>query len=389
MTSRERLIKTINGEIVDRVPVSLFIHDEGNFLKQVYSNLNLDNPLDGKLKLIDLQRELGVDINLRMLHGMTPFWITYGGLNTETQTDNWEINLKEYRRGNSLVKSYLIKTPKKEFSQEFSISEVAPGTLNYACTKKPIKNKKDLEVAMEYEPPMDKNFPKKVKGIVEKVRSYLRDSGVTSIWSPSCAFNAAANLIDLDMLYSLFLIDMPFFEKLINFSIKRTFPFIKAICKSGVDIINLGGNVPGGFLGKKIYDKYALPYEKKYIEFAKSFCTKTLYHNCAQSMVLIESYKELSSDIVEPFAPPPFGDNDLVEVKKRSEGKFTIIGNVDQVNVIKDGTIDLVKEITKETVEIGKVGGGFILQNADYFEYGTPIENIEAYIKIGIEYGGY
>ena len=389
MKSRERLLKTINREAVDRVPVSLFILDEGNFLKQVYSNLNLDNPLDGKFKLIDLQREFGVDIHLRMLNGMTPLWITYGGLNTETQTDNWRVSINEYERGKSLVKSYLIKTPEREFSQEFSISEIAPGTFSYACTKKPIKTIEDLEVAMRYEPPMDKNYPKKVKGIVEKVRSYLRDDGVTSIWSPSCAFNAASNLIDLDLLYSLFLLDMPFFEKLISFSIKRTFPFIKAICESGVDIINLGGNAPGGFLGKKIYDKYALPYEKKYIYFAKSFGTKTLYHNCGLSMALIESYKELGSDIIEPFSPPPFGDNDLAEVKKRSEGKFTIIGNVDQVNVIKDGTIDLVKEITKKTVEIGKIGGGFILQNADYLEYGTPIENIEAYIKIGIEYGGY
>ena len=375
---------------MDRVPVSLFIHDEGNFLKQVYSNLNRDNHLDCKFKLIDLQREFGVDINLRMLHGMTPLWITYGGLNTETQSDCWEVFLKkEHKRGNTLVKSYTIKTPKGEFSQEFSISEIAPGTLNYACTKKPIKNIKDLEVTIEYEPSMDKNYPKKIKGIVEKVRSYLRDDGVTSIWAPSCAFNAASNLIDLDMLYSLFLSDMPFFAKLISFSIKRTFPFIKAMCESGVDIINLGGNAPGGFLGKKNYDKYALPYEKKYISFAKSFGTKALYHNCGLASALIESYKELGSDIIEPFTPPPFGDNDLAEVKKKSEGKFIIIGNVDQVNVIQKGTIDLVKEITKKTVEIGKVGGGFILQNADYFEYGTPIENIEAYIKIGIEYGGY
>lgn len=388
MNSRERLIKTINGEKTDRVPVALFINDEGNFLKQVYSNLDLDNPLDGKLKLIDLQRELGVDINLRMLNGMRPLWV-YGGLNTKTQTDNWEIKSDEYKRGNSLVKSYLIKTPKKEFSQEFSISEIAPGTLNYACTKKPIKNIEDLEVAIEYEPPMDKNYPGKIKGIAEKVKSYLGEDGVTSTWAPSCAFNAASHLVDLDMLYSLFLIDLPFFEKLISFSIKRTFPFIKAMCESGVDIINLGGNAPGGFLGKKIYDKYALPYEKKYIEFARSFGTKTLYHNCGQSMALIESYKELGSDIIEPFAPPPFGDNDLGEVKKRSEGKFTIFGNIDQISVIKNGTIDLVKEITKKTVKIGKVGGRFVLQNADYFEYGTPIENIEAFIKTGIEYGGY
>ena len=389
MTPRERILSVINGGIPDRVPVSLFIHDEGNFLKQACPDLDLDKPLDCKYKLIDLQRELGLDIHLRMLHGMTPFWISYGGLNTEIQTDNWEVASKEYKRGNSIVKSYIIKTPEREFSQEFSISEIAPGTISYACTKKPIKKIKDLEAAIKYEPYMDKNYPKKVKSIVEKVKSYLGDDGVTSIWAPGGSFNAASNLIDLDMLYSLFLTDKPFFEKLIGFCIKRTFPFIKALCLSGIDIINLGGNVPGGFLGKKMYDRYVLPYEKKYIKYAKNFGTKTLYHNCGQAMELINSYKELGSDIVEPFSPPPLGDGNLKEAKEKSEAKFTIIGNVDQVNVLQKGSINLVKEVTKETVEIGKTGGKYILQTADYLEYGTSIDNVKAYIETGIKYGSY
>ena len=116
MKSRERILRTINGDKTDRVPVSLFIHDEGNFLSQVYNNLNVSDPLDCKFKLIDLQRNLGADIHLRMLHGMTPSWISYGGLNTDAQNESWKVISEERKRGNSLVKSYIIKTPKKEFT---------------------------------------------------------------------------------------------------------------------------------------------------------------------------------------------------------------------------------------------------------------------------------
>ena len=389
MTPRERILSVINGDIPDRVPVSLFIHDEGNFFKQACPDLNLDNPLECKFKLIDLEKELGLDIILRMLHEMTPFWISYGGLSTEINTENWEISLKEYRRGNSLVKSYSIKTPKREFSQEFSISEIAPGTFSYACTKKPIKTIEDLRVAIKYEPPMDKDYPKKVKEIVTKVKFYLGDYGITSIWVPGGSFNAASNLIDLNMLYSLFLTDKLFFEKLMDFCIKRTFPFIEAVCSSGIDTVSIGGNVPGAFLGSKFYNKYVLPYEKKYIEIAKSSCVRTIYHNCGQIMDLINSYKKLGSDIVEPFSPPPLGDGDLREAKEKSDGKFVIIGNIDQVNVLQKGSINLVREVTKKTVEIGKLGGKYILQTADYLEYGTPIDNVKAYIETGIKYGGY
>jgi uroporphyrinogen decarboxylase len=389
MKSRERLLKVINGEITDRVPVSLFIHDEGNFLRQIYEDLDLENPVDCKYKLIDLERELGLDIILRMLHGMTPFWISYGGLNIDTETKNWKISLKQYQRGHSLVKSYLIKTPEREFNQEFSISEVAPDTFNYACTEKPIKNVEDLRAAVKYEPPMDKGYPKKVKEIVTRAQLYLEDDGITSIWVPGGSFNAASNLISLNTLYSLFLTDEPFFNRLIDFCIERTFPFIKAICQSGVDTVSIGGNVPGGFLGQKFYEKYAFPYEKKYIDYAKSFGVKTIYHNCGDIMALVDSYKELGSDVVEPFSPPPLGDGNLGEGKKRSEGKYAIIGNVDQVNVLQKGSIDMVREITRKTVEIGKVGGKYILQSADYLEYGTPVENLKAYVETGLKYGRY
>jgi len=358
-------------------------------LSQIYPDLNLEDPVKCKFKLIDLERDLGVDIILRMLNGVRPFWATYGGLNIETQTENWEIKVKKHKWGDSLVESYSIKTPERELSQDFSISEIAPGTFNYACTKKPIKTMDDLEVAMKYEPRMRDNYARELKEIIYKVKSYLGDDGITSIWVPAGAFNAAAGLVDLDLLYSVFLVDKPFFEKLMIFTLERTSPFIEATCDSGVDTISVGGNVPGGFLGSKIYEEYVLPYEKKYIELAHSRGVKTIYHNCGQIMALVNSYKELGSDVVEPFSPPPLGDGDLREAKKRSDGKFVIIGNVDQVNVLKDGSEELVRKITEETIRIGKPGGKFILQNADYLEYGTPLENVKAYIETALEYAAY
>jgi len=46
MNSRERLLRTINGEVTDRVPVTLFIQviqDHGHFVHQLYPGID---PLD-------------------------------------------------------------------------------------------------------------------------------------------------------------------------------------------------------------------------------------------------------------------------------------------------------------------------------------------------------
>jgi hypothetical protein len=62
---------------------------------------------------------------------------------------------------------------------------------------------------------------------------------------------------------------------------------------------------------------------------------------------------------------------------------------VDQVNVLKKGGVDDVRRVTRQTVETGKRGKKFILQTADHLEYGTPLDNIKAYVEPGLQFGMY
>jgi uroporphyrinogen-III decarboxylase len=147
--------------------------------------------------------------------------------------------------------------------------------------------------------------------------------------------------------------------------------------------------VPGGFLGSENYERYVLPYEKRYFNNVQSLGVKALYHNCGEIMALAEQYKKLGADIVEPFAPPPLGDGNLEKAKSISNGAYVIVGNVDQVNVLKKGTLQDVELVTRETIQIGKKGGRFILQTADYLEYGTPIDNVKKFVETGLSYARY
>ncbi len=82
MTSRERFLKVINGQMPDRVPVTLFLSDQGHFLEQMYPDID---PLDYQalqLKVIEIQKQFGVDVFVRMLFGINdPIGIHCGGLN--------------------------------------------------------------------------------------------------------------------------------------------------------------------------------------------------------------------------------------------------------------------------------------------------------------------
>jgi len=66
-----------------------------------------------------------------------------------------------------------------------------------------------------------------------------------------------------------------------------------------------------------------------------------------------------------------------------------VIGEVDQVNVIQKGTLEQIKQVTKETIETGKKNGPFIIQSADFLEYNTPVENVEMFVKTALENAAY
>ena len=104
MNSRERFQAVLNGKMPDRVPVTLFIQDQGHFLNQVYPRLDPGDFEASQLKVIEIQRQLGVDVFVRMLFGLNdPLSIHMGGLNLSQQTDAWEVQTRESRQGNTVV----------------------------------------------------------------------------------------------------------------------------------------------------------------------------------------------------------------------------------------------------------------------------------------------
>ncbi|NQU21142.1 MAG: hypothetical protein HQ567_07650 [Candidatus Nealsonbacteria bacterium] len=390
MTSRERFLAVLRGEMPDRVPVTLFIQDQGHFLTQIYPDVDPWDYGQNQRNVIEIQKQLGLDVFVRMLFGLNdPLSIHMGGLNVSRSTENWEVTTEVRQRENTRGERSTIRTPDGTLTQEMSQHEIRPGTLLYCCTEKPIKSPADLDVAIRYEPGIPDSWPAEARRKVQQLKAEVGDAGILGSWSPHGPFNNASLLVDQETLYSLFLTDIEFYDRLMNFAMNRGLDYTRAIDEAGVDVHCVGGNVPGGFLGKKTYDRYVLPYEKRYIDFVQQNGTPAIYHNCGQIMNLAESYKDLGVQVVEPFSPPPLGDADLAEATRIVDGDYVMIGNIDQVNVLQKGTVDDVRRKTEQAIKIGRPGGKFILQSADFLEYDTPMDNLEAYVRTAKQFRDY
>ncbi len=390
MNPRERLLKAINGEETDSVPVSLFIQDHGHFIHQLHPEID---PLDYEqltFRVIDYQKKLGCDVFARMIFDLYhPINICLGGVNDGEETDTWQVETEIIEQGNNYTKNSKITTPEGILTQVFTRTAQNRGTFVYACTKKPIVTERDLDIAMKFEPRMSREYGEMVTHKIRRIKDYLGEDGILGTWVSGGPFNNASMVFDHDHLYMLFMSDPGFFDKLMRYTTDRTLDYTKTFIDAGADVMLVGGNVAGGFLGREVYETYILPYEKKYIDFIQDTGTPAVYHNCGQIMNLVESYKELGAQVVEPFSPVPLGDADLKKAKEIVAGDYVMIGGVDQVNVLKKGSLEEVIKTTSETINIGKVGGKFIMQSVDFLEYNTPFENVEAFVETALENASY
>lgn len=386
MTGKERFKQVFNGKMPDRVPVTLFIVEQGHFITQVFPTVDPYDYKTMQLKVIEFQKEIGCDVFVRLVFGVNdPISIHYGGLKTDVQTENWEVKTTSKQSRDTTIYHSDIKTPEGIISQDYSAYQSRPGTFMYSCTTPPIKTAKDLELAIKYEPRMDPEYPQRIRLWLNDIKKAVGDDGIVGSWSPHGPFNNASMLISQNDLYSLFLVEPEFYHRLMNFAMDRVMPYALAIEEAGVDVQCVGGNAPGGFLGNEIYDNYILPYEKKYIDALQNNGTPVMYHNCGKIMNLVDSYKKLGARIVEPFSPHPLGDADLKTAKQQVGNDYVILGGVDQVNVLQKGNIKQVEKITRETMEKGKPGGNFIIQSADFLEYNTPVKNVKAFVETALK----
>jgi len=76
-------------------------------------------------------------------------------------------------------------------------------------------------------------------------------------------------------------------------------------------------------------------------------------------------------------------------VKERYLGRLCCIGNVDNKTTLVSGSVEEVIAETKECLEIGMPGGGYIVSSDHSFHDDIPLENIYAMIETVKKHGTY
>ena len=394
-SSRERILKVIRHEIPDRVPVALFFASIPSFITTLYPELpGLDRLVEHpeeELKycrrIVEFCKQMGADLILRPnWHRPLAIWM---GINPESSAD-WQVSITTSREGKNVYEVMQIRTPAGDLRQVKKKCWLGRGFYTEANVEPAIKNDRDLDVLIEYEPRPDDSIYERVFAHLKPLQGLVGEDGVFVPWIGCGPFNTASYMRDLGDLLMDPYINPGFYHRFLDYCAQRNLRYALPVCATRPDMIAVGGNAAGADLvSKQYYDKFVLPHEKCYVQGIQATGVPVLYHNCGHIMALLESYVEMGIAALESFSPLPLADADIGEAKRRVGGQVILMGGIDHKNLLEDGTADEVSEATRRVVEGGKPGGMFILSEADYLEEKCKLQNIEAMVETAIECGKY
>ncbi len=147
----------------------------------------------------------------------------------------------------------------------------------------------------------------------------------------------------------------------------------------------------GGLISRKHYQEFVLPYEKKVIAGVnRCFPDLPVYtHTCGKIGDRLDLMLETGSRGVDTLDPPPLGTVELSEAKRILRGRAFIKGNIDPVNTMLRGTVEVVRTDAHGRLQVGMPGGGYILSTACSVAPATPPENLAALVEAAEEFGKY
>ncbi len=154
-----------------------------------------------------------------------------------------------------------------------------------------------------------------------------------------------------------------------------------AQARHGVDAVLLSSAYAGGgFISSRMYRRFVLPYEQRVIEAIHTGApgVPVYTHTCGHLNDRLELLMETGTDGVDTLDPPPIGNTELADAKRRIGDRMFIKGNMNSVHLLQAATVDSVASTPAERLRDGMPGGGYILSTACSVSPRVAPEKLEA-----------
>jgi len=168
--------------------------------------------------------------------------------------------------------------------------------------------------------------------------------------------------------------------------------FMKAVGDI-VDVVMIGDDLAGQegpLFSPGLYRRLVKPRQKRLVRHLKSLTrAKIWYHTCGDASALLPDLIDNGIDILNPVQVGLKG-MDPQSLKTRFGRNLTFWGGgIDAQHVLPFAAPAGVREAVRANIEAFKPGGGYIFNNVHNIQKGVPPENIVALFDAAFEFGRY
>jgi len=375
MNSRERVLKTLNHEEADRVPVDIGGTSCTTMVEPVYKKLlkryhvndHQYGIIHSVMRSVDICEEvkdlLSSDTDIMCLNEPSGGRIE---LTASGFVDEWGINYRKSKVGDDFY---------------------------YDICKNPLANA-NLEDLKNYPwpDPFDKvrykGLKEKAKELAKKNRFVLGNILESAIFEIAWAMRGFAKfLMDL-------IINKEFAHALlekITFIQKTIYEKFLEEVGEHIDMVFIADDLATQdslLFSPALYREMIKPYQAEYFKVKNKNNLKLLYHSCGNISALLNDFVEIGVDSINPVQVSAKG-MDPERLKEEFGEKICFWGGVDTQTILNSPDKNVVKNAVENLVKILAPGGGFILTSVHNVQNDVPVENIKTMAETALSVGKY
>ena len=160
-----------------------------------------------------------------------------------------------------------------------------------------------------------------------------------------------------------------------------------------VDVIMIGDDLAGQsgpLFRPETYRAVVKPRQKRLVQYIRSrTAAKIWYHTCGSCMAYIPDLLDNGVDILNPVQISAQG-MDPAALKATFGDRLVFWGGgIDSQHVLPSATPEMVRQHVCRNMEAWKPGGGYVFNNVHNIQAGVPPENVVALFDAAYECGGY
>jgi len=233
------------------------------------------------------------------------------------------------------------------------------------------------------DPNKDGRMPAKLHAL-RKLRGHFGDK-VCIVGSNAAPFSSTCLLYGLQETMMLIYTDPKLLHATNDFFVELQKMWGIAQFEAGAHATWLGdANAMSHLISVKQYEEFAFESCKKVIDAYHKTGNLTFLHNSEESIPHIELETRLGASCIS--VGPGI---DIARAKEVVKGKTCLMGNLDPVNILMNGTPEQVARETERIITAGKTGGGYMFDTGEMNPRGVPEENMRTMIQTAKKFARY